>query len=46
MARGPWVSSIHPVLIAAYPVLFLWSQNLGETDPAEVVQPRRRSAQA
>ena len=38
-ARGRWVSSIYPVLFAAYPVLFLWSQNLGETDPAEVVLP-------
>ena len=38
-SHGRWVSSIHPVLFAAYPVLFLWSQNVGETDPAEVVLP-------
>ena len=32
-------AAIHPLLFAAYPVLFLWSQNLGETDPADVVLP-------
>jgi hypothetical protein len=29
--------AFHPALVAAYPVLFLWSQNLGEVDPADVV---------
>ena len=38
-SHGRWVNYIHPVLFAAYPVLFLWSQNVGETDPAEVVLP-------
>ena len=32
-------AAIHPLLFAAYPVLFLWSQNLGETDPADVILP-------
>jgi hypothetical protein len=32
-------AAIHPLLFAAYPVLFLWSQNLGEADPADVVLP-------
>lgn len=27
----------HPLLFAAYPVLFLWSQNLGETTPSDVM---------
>ena len=31
--------SLHPALFAAYPVLFLWSQNLGETNPRDVVVP-------
>jgi len=30
---------VHPLLFAAYPVLFLWSQNLGEVPPEDVVQP-------
>jgi Sulfatase len=30
---------IYPVLLGAYPVLFLWSQNLNETVPAEVLGP-------
>src|SRR4051812_28818476 len=32
-------AGLHPLLFAAYPVLFLWSQNLGETDPRAVVLP-------
>lgn len=32
-------AAIHPLLFAAYPVLFLWSQNLGETNPSDVVLP-------
>ena len=32
-------AAIHPLLFAAYPVLFLWSQNLGETNSADVVLP-------
>jgi hypothetical protein len=31
--------AIHPLLFAAYPILFLWSQNLGETNPSDVVLP-------
>ena len=34
-----WASALHPVLFAAYPVLFLWSQNVAEADPADVVVP-------
>jgi hypothetical protein len=33
------VVALHPILLAAYPVLFLWSQNLGETYPLDVVAP-------
>src|SRR5215211_1610427 len=29
----------HPVLVAAYPILYLFARNLGEVDPAEVVGP-------
>ena len=32
-------AAVHPVLFAAYAVLFLWSQNLGEADPADAVVP-------
>ena len=32
-------SALHPVLFAAYPVLFLWSQNVAEADPADVLVP-------
>ena len=32
-------AAIHPLLFAAYPVLFLWSQNLGETDTRDVLLP-------
>src|SRR4051812_19573131 len=32
-------AGLHPLLFAAYPVLFLWSQNLGETDPRDVLLP-------
>ncbi len=38
-SRGRWASALHPVLFAAYPVLFLWSQNVAEADPADVVVP-------
>jgi hypothetical protein len=37
--RSSRFDGISPVLFAAYPVLFLWSQNVGETDPSEVVGP-------
>ncbi|MFL5770975.1 MAG: hypothetical protein ACJ765_12940 [Chloroflexota bacterium] len=30
---------VHPFLLAAFPVLFLFAENFGETDPAEVVLP-------
>jgi len=37
---GPgWLGGVHPLLFAAYPVLFLWSQNMGEVPPGDVVQP-------
>jgi len=32
-------AGIHPLLFAAYAVLFLWSQNLGETNPRQVLLP-------
>ena len=32
-------AAIHPLLFAAYPVLFLWSQNLGETNSRDVLLP-------
>ncbi len=32
-SRRAW----HPLLFAVYPVLFLWSQNLGEADSADVL---------
>ena len=32
-------AAVHPLLFAAYAVLFLWSQNLGEADPADAVVP-------
>jgi hypothetical protein len=30
---------VHPLLLAAYPVLFLYGQNLGELDPSDLVVP-------
>ena len=38
MAPGG-LAGLHPLLFAAYPVLFLWSQNVGEIAPGEVIQP-------
>ena len=38
-SRSRWASALHPVLFAAYPVLFLWSQNVAEADPADVLVP-------
>src|SRR5215210_111024 len=40
-ARRPGLLSfpIHPALVAAYPILYLFARNLGEVDPAEVVGP-------
>ena len=35
--KRPRFVGMHPVLFAAYAVLFLWSQNLGETDPRQVL---------
>ena len=32
-------AAVHPLLFAAYAVLFLWSQNLGEADPADAFVP-------
>lgn len=34
--RQRWVAW-HPLLFAAYPVLFLWSQNLGEASTGDVL---------
>ena len=39
MAGPGWLGGVHPLLFAAYPVLFLWSQNLGEVPPEDVAQP-------
>ena len=39
MAAPGLLGGLHPLLFAAYPVLFLWSQNLGETPPEDVAQP-------
>jgi hypothetical protein len=33
---GTLLRGIHPVLFAVYPILFLWSQNVNETGPADV----------
>jgi hypothetical protein len=30
---------LHPLLLAAYPVLFLYGQNLGELEPSDLVAP-------
>lgn len=30
---------VHPVLLAAYPVLFLYGQNLGELEPSDLIAP-------
>jgi len=32
-------AGVHPLLFGAYAVLFLWSQNLGETNPRQVLLP-------
>jgi len=40
--RTPWRGRplpVHPLLVAAYPVLFLYGQNLGELDPSDLVGP-------
>ena len=37
--RAGRFAGLYPVLLAAYPVLFLWSQNLGETHVVDVVAP-------
>jgi hypothetical protein len=39
VAKGHRFAAVHPVLFAAYAVLFLWSQNLGETNPRQVLLP-------
>jgi hypothetical protein len=33
------LGGVHPVLFAAYPVLFVWSQNVAEIAPGEVLRP-------
>jgi hypothetical protein len=38
-SRPAWTTALHPVLFAAYPVLFLWSQNLGEAEASDVIFP-------
>src|SRR5688572_19174094 len=40
--RAPWRGRplpVHPLLLAAYPVLFLYGQNLGELAPSDLVGP-------
>jgi hypothetical protein len=37
--RPPGLGGLHPLLFAAYPVLFLWSQNVAELAPGEIVAP-------
>ena len=38
--RGEWLSRpLHPVLVAAYPILYLVSINVGEVDPREALVP-------
>ena len=40
--RTPWRGRpfpVHPLLLAAYPVLFLYGQNLGELEPSDLVGP-------
>lgn len=40
--RAPWSGRplpAHPLLLAAYPVLFLYGQNLGELEPSDLVGP-------
>jgi hypothetical protein len=38
-SRRANLTALHPLLFAAYPVLFLWSQNLSDVDPPDVVLP-------
>jgi hypothetical protein len=33
---GSVFRGLHPILFAVYPILFLWSQNVGEAGPADV----------
>ena len=40
--RGTW--PVHPVLLAVFPILFLWAENVGETEPGEVVVPLAMAA--
>ena len=37
---------LYPILLGAYPVLFLWSQNLGETSVGEALPPLLATAAA
>ncbi|HEY3072035.1 MAG TPA: hypothetical protein VGJ46_04390, partial [Candidatus Limnocylindrales bacterium] len=30
---------VHPFLLALYPILFLYSENLGEVEPADLLVP-------
>jgi hypothetical protein len=37
---GQWIAvPVHPVLIAAYPILYLWATNRGEVQEREVIGP-------
>ena len=36
-------SGFHPLLFGVYPILFLWSQNVGEVGPADVEDAFRRA---
>ena len=38
--RGRWIAvPVHPVLIAGYPILYLWATNRGEVEEREVIGP-------
>jgi hypothetical protein len=38
--RGRWMAvPLHPVLIAAWPILYLWASNKGEVEAGEVLGP-------
>jgi hypothetical protein len=37
---GRWIAvPLHPVLIAAWPILYLWASNKGEVEAGEVIGP-------
>jgi len=44
--RPSRLRGLYPIFLGAYPVLFLWSQNLGETSVGEAVPPLAAAAAA